>query len=328
MIDFRYHVVSIVAVFLALGIGIIVGTTTLNGPILDDLQGRTNNLARSNSNLEQEIESLQQQNADEQTFAEAAQPYAVAGLLAGQSVTVVSTPGLSADIRKQAEAALRAAGASVAADVQLRDQYVDPAQDALLGSLAGRLAGPDVTLPEGTGAQRAAAQLASVLVHKPDATPATADDLAGTLAAYTDGQLLAVHGENPRPGTTALLLVGSAPAEPKTQAATDSAVVALARELDQASAGAVVALTTAAATGDGNVLDAITHDGGFSDHVSTVPSADLPSGRTAAVFALAGQLAGKAATFDTAAAAVKAFPGPTPSPGPSSSPSASASARP
>ena len=34
MIDFRYHLVSIVAVFLALAIGIVLGSTELEGPTL------------------------------------------------------------------------------------------------------------------------------------------------------------------------------------------------------------------------------------------------------------------------------------------------------
>ena len=37
MISFRYHIVSIVAVFLALALGIVVGTPALNGPITKDL---------------------------------------------------------------------------------------------------------------------------------------------------------------------------------------------------------------------------------------------------------------------------------------------------
>ena len=35
MIDFRYHLVSIVAVFLALAIGIVLGSTELQGTTLD-----------------------------------------------------------------------------------------------------------------------------------------------------------------------------------------------------------------------------------------------------------------------------------------------------
>ena len=38
MISFRYHLVSIVGVFLALAVGIVVGTTALNGPITKDLR--------------------------------------------------------------------------------------------------------------------------------------------------------------------------------------------------------------------------------------------------------------------------------------------------
>ena len=40
MIDFRYHLVSIVAVFLALAIGIVLGSTELQGGTLDVLRSR------------------------------------------------------------------------------------------------------------------------------------------------------------------------------------------------------------------------------------------------------------------------------------------------
>jgi len=33
VINFRYHVVSLTAVFLALAIGLVVGTAALNGPV-------------------------------------------------------------------------------------------------------------------------------------------------------------------------------------------------------------------------------------------------------------------------------------------------------
>ena len=38
MIDFRYHLVSIVAVFLALAIGIVLGSTELQGNTIDVLR--------------------------------------------------------------------------------------------------------------------------------------------------------------------------------------------------------------------------------------------------------------------------------------------------
>ena len=45
MIDFRYHLVSLIAVFLAVALGIVIGTTALNAPILDDLAGEVAALA-------------------------------------------------------------------------------------------------------------------------------------------------------------------------------------------------------------------------------------------------------------------------------------------
>ena len=42
MIDFRYHLVSIVAVFLALAIGIVVGSTALKPAVLSGLQKTAN----------------------------------------------------------------------------------------------------------------------------------------------------------------------------------------------------------------------------------------------------------------------------------------------
>jgi hypothetical protein len=38
VIDFRYHLVSLIAVFLAVALGIVIGTTALNQPILNDIE--------------------------------------------------------------------------------------------------------------------------------------------------------------------------------------------------------------------------------------------------------------------------------------------------
>jgi hypothetical protein len=40
VIDFRYHLVSLIAVFLAVALGIVIGTTALNQPILADIKNQ------------------------------------------------------------------------------------------------------------------------------------------------------------------------------------------------------------------------------------------------------------------------------------------------
>ena len=55
MINFRYHVVSLTAVFLALAIGLVVGTAALNGPVADSLEDQVNALSKDNSNLRDQV---------------------------------------------------------------------------------------------------------------------------------------------------------------------------------------------------------------------------------------------------------------------------------
>ena len=61
MISFRYHIVSIVAVFLALALGIVVGTTALNGPVTSDLRHQVNGLKTDRSELADQVKALQGQ---------------------------------------------------------------------------------------------------------------------------------------------------------------------------------------------------------------------------------------------------------------------------
>ncbi len=44
MISWRYHLISIVAVFLAFGLGVLTGTTVLNDNLVRNLKSQTKNL--------------------------------------------------------------------------------------------------------------------------------------------------------------------------------------------------------------------------------------------------------------------------------------------
>lgn len=55
MINFRYHVVSLTAVFLALAIGLVVGTAALNGPVAENLKSQITALNKDNSNKRDQI---------------------------------------------------------------------------------------------------------------------------------------------------------------------------------------------------------------------------------------------------------------------------------
>lgn len=314
MIDFRYHVVSIVAVFLALGIGIVLGTTTLNGPILNDLQGKTNNLAKNNTDLQSRIDDLGDTIDADRAFAAAVLPYAVHDRLADQSIALVSGPSVSGDLRRDVTNALRAAGATVATDVQLRSAFADPDQDATLASLAGQLAG-SAKLPSGSGVQQASTQLASVLVTSPSAAGNPPGALRTSLDTYAQAQMLTVHGGSPRAATMAVVLADDPPSDASKAKPLADALLALTTALDSHGRGAVLAGTSAAGGTDGALARA-EHDSSFADRASSVPAVDEPAGRIGLVFALQLQLAGKAATYSTPAAAVSAAPSPSATPKP------------
>ncbi|HZB78913.1 MAG TPA: copper transporter, partial [Actinomycetota bacterium] len=58
MIDFRYHLISIIAVFLALGIGILMGSLVLGENLVDQLERDLAGIERRNDELQAAIEEL------------------------------------------------------------------------------------------------------------------------------------------------------------------------------------------------------------------------------------------------------------------------------
>ena len=315
MIDFRYHIVSIVAVFLALALGLFLGSTTLQGAVFQNLQHSLTRAQNHVTALENSADQLNNQLDHDRAFARLVEPYAVAGRLSGQLVVVVSAPGASGDIRSQLMTTLEQAGATVTADVRLQSALIDPQQDAFLSGLADRVSIPGRDVPTGTGAERAVAQIADVLGIRPDKRPLSTSTIANVLSTYADGNLLttpAVHGNEPRPGTLTIVLTGPAPArtaDPQLVQAEVTVLADLAKDVDATSLGTVIVGPTPNASGPTDLVTAVQARAGGD--VSAVRGVDQNSGQIAAVFALVEQLNGKSGSYGTVPGAK---PLPTPSP--------------
>ena len=61
MVDFRYHLVSLVSVFLALAVGIILGAGPLQNSIGNTLSGQIDTLRESRDSLRDELSATQEQ---------------------------------------------------------------------------------------------------------------------------------------------------------------------------------------------------------------------------------------------------------------------------
>jgi hypothetical protein len=314
VIDFRYHVVSIVAVFLALALGLFIGSTSLRGPVANFINNRTDQVVGQNQQLKSQISALQDTVHDEQQFESATQPYITADTLSGESVVVVSAPGTDDGTRGRLIDAITSAGGTVAADVRLQDALFDPQQRTFLETLVGRLNIPGHSLPPGTGEQRAVALLAEVLGVRPQSTPVPASAATRVLSGFQDGNLLTLNGGAVHGASLAVVLAPPPPSDSSTtkdQQARNSLLLDLARDLDRSAVGAVLAGPVASA--DTGVLKAARADKDLTTDVSTVDGVDLPRGLIATVLALAEQAKGGVGSYGTQSGANAPLPTPSPS---------------
>jgi Copper transport outer membrane protein, MctB len=328
VIDFRYHLVSIVAVFLALAIGIVIGSTSvLKGAVLSGLQktsaaekSRIDSLYAQNGQLKQQLNAAE-------SFASASEHVLLDGLLAGQRVVLVEAPGAPGSVVSGVQNALTTAGATVTGQVQFQTQFFSTGAAADLDTLNRQLTPAGVTLNAGSPQAAAGQLIASAILTKdtPD-QPLTgnADSADQTiLNGYAAGGYLST---SPRPADRATLAVVIIPATPPSTSDANIAsqtLVTLAQQLNLADSGTVVA-GQLSGSGAGSAID-VMRAGGRGGHLSSVDNADTPNGQIVVAQALYEQLAeGKSGSYGSLPGATQA--GPSPAPVPSATPSTTSTA--
>ena len=112
MISFRFHLISLVAVFLALGLGVLTGTTVINRGIVTQLENQTEDLSGQLQGVRQEVAELQTLREQWAVFGEEAMEPLLAGRLAGTRVLVVAQDGTDDGSIDGLLAALRSAATS------------------------------------------------------------------------------------------------------------------------------------------------------------------------------------------------------------------------
>lgn len=319
MVDFRYHLVSIVAVFVALAIGIVLGTTALNSALIDDLRSNISSLTQDKDELRGTVTDLQEDTAASDAFVEAAAPELLAGRLPGARVAVVGTPGAPGDLRDAVADALEEAGATVTGQVLLQDDYLDRPADELEAVLDD-LAPVGLAPPPGPVEQRMAAAVATVMLGSPGApageTSVSAETVRNELSA---AGLLRTQGSMQPPASLAVLVVPEAPAasdDPEQQERGErerTALLALADALSDRAVATVVAGPTSAAEAPG-LLAALRDDADLVDSVATVDGVERPQGAVATVYALIEAASDEPGQYGTGPGASGVLPAPLPDP--------------
>jgi hypothetical protein len=287
VIDFRYHLVSLIAVFLAVALGIVIGTTALNEPILADIKNQVSALENDKRSLEDRTQSLQAQLDTSDAFDEAVAPALVDGALAGKSVLlVVTNEGVAPETVDQLTSLIGDAGGTVSGTLTLKPEYSDPSSAAGLQSYvtgSGLPAGVELPPVDDAG-QLVGSLLAQVLMIPPDGTTPSGADVSSVMAGLSALDVLTPEGDAIAPADYAVVLTAGA-FSGEDAAERNGTVAELVSALDAAGSGAVVA-GDAESTAENGLVGVIRADPTLSAAVSTVDNAATAAGRISTVLAL------------------------------------------
>ncbi len=331
MIDFRYHLVSIVAVFLALAIGIVVGAVALTPKVANKLNSESQSVAKRNALLFAQNGQLKQQISADNAFAQASSGVLLAHLLEGEKVVLVTAPGADTATVNGISAALSRSGADVTGTVSLAPQFFDvtATNESSLTNTAGQLAPAGVSTSDPASAQIPGQQVASkviaaALMDKFDLPSLTTRQANSILTGFGDEGFLQVsngNGGTSVTGQAAMAVVvepGSVPANASSLSPANLALIDLTHDLELTGKAALLAGSLQGSAA-GSAIDAVTSGGaGFS--LTTVDDADSAVGQVIVVQALR-DLLGPHATTTPYGVGSGTVPSPAPTATPTPSPS-------
>ncbi|WKV15581.1 copper transporter [Janibacter limosus] len=304
MIDFRYHLVSLAAVLIALSIGIVLGAGPLNDNIGSTLSGEVTKLRREKDALRARGNDQRRQIEGRDAYDEATLDTVVQGRLTDRQVTVVSLPQAADEDVAAIRDTLEQAGASVGDTVEVTsarastdDQLTSTRSTAGQAALHLPRVGPAV--PD--GAQRVDRALAVILTGRTKAGSPDKAPMSDREAAWTelrDAGL--VKGSDTPPAAAELVVLVGGPVPATTADSTDAvdreaeriagSRVALTHLVQTHADGAVLAAAEAdTGTSDASPLTMARTPGSLADGVSTVDVPSIPMGRAAIVLALVEQ---------------------------------------
>ena len=140
MIDFRYHLVSLMAVLVALTMGVVLGAGPLQGKISDTLSGQVTVLSKQQSELRTTNEELVKQANNSNEYIGVLASKVTPGTLTGKKIAIVKMPGVSDEAVNGINAQLKMAGAAIANSVTIKDSWFNEDSQSYRDTLASTLA--------------------------------------------------------------------------------------------------------------------------------------------------------------------------------------------
>ncbi|WP_078312336.1 MULTISPECIES: copper transporter [unclassified Mycobacterium] len=302
MITLRQHAISLAAVFLALAVGVILGSGLLNDTLLSGLRDDKRTQQRQIEDLNQDKNALNEKLNAASNFDATMAPRMVKDVLSDRKVVLFTTPEADRSDVDGIAQLISTAGGSVSGRVGLTDQFTDANQGERLRTIvnssilpAGTQLRTDV-VDQGSQAGDLVGIVLQIAPHKPEepAPPVTDEQRDIALSAlrqsgfitYTDGQVSA--------GNLAVIVTGGA--LPDDAGNKGSSVARFAAALDRRGSGTVLVGRSGSANGIASI--AVTRaDGSMASAASTVDDVEMASGRITTVLALREQSDGHSGRY-------------------------------
>lgn len=278
MINFRFHLVSLTAVFLALALGVLMGSTVIERGIVDTLNNRIEAVNRRAEAAEVENSRLTREVDRRDDVATATTPLLVAGRLTDVPVVLVAVRGADEDQVGRLLEMLRQAGAAITGPLWLTSRWTLADRDDDLAALA---ASADVSTTGSVGSVRRDALEALAAGLR---APGPSD----ILDRLRDARFIDLPGGDPitiAPDAR-FVMVSDAQAD----VANDALAIPLSEELVE-DGGAVVVAAESLRTVDGSevrtsFVGPLRADAAFSGLLTTVDDLDALAGRLAVILTL------------------------------------------
>lgn len=324
MIDFRYHVVSIIAVFLALTVGLVIGASVINQDSVAVLNRELSDSNNAKLSAQQQLRTLGNNVTLLEKYIDETAPTLTADQLVNISVAIVQLAGAnSGAVTSTDQLITKAANAIVSIDVTVNASFTDPNNTSVLAALVAQCTptGTSVNAPGAAGAMQlldAAVTASTEATGQPSvpptasasATPSGSSTGCGakpanmtpswaqtTLDAYQSQGFITVNsGPLSTSGKPAVAFI-AAPDEANS-AAQNTDYLALAEGLHADGVGAVVGGTATSAEA-GGLIAAVLADSNAAKSVYTVDDTDVTMGQACVVFVMAqaGNLAANAGHY-------------------------------
>lgn len=343
MINFRFHLISLVAVFLALGVGVAMGASFIDRATVESLRGRVDALDDGYRRRGAELDATRRQLGQSDTQAAALageRSVALAGRLSDVPIVVVATASASDDTLDALDTSLTASGAVAAGTMRLAPSLAKLSTNDLasvrsrfglrgdaatvrsrlatdLGVALAFLSASAPTTPTGNTTTSTTVASSGVV-----ATPTDADQARAYIAALSDLGLVSVTDTDeaagaPFPagvGYRYVLVAGSddAPSDvvaPLAIAEADRSPRTMTVAESRAPRPSGEATTTTADQPRRGAVVAPLRQGDVADAVSTVDDLEESFGRIAVVYAVAEQRDnGRVGHYGTGDGATAPFP--------------------